>query len=166
MVSRNATDEGITMTATADLYDEHGEALASLSVQLRDFGGVRSFSGPVRTVRCFEDNGLVKAVTQTPGEGAVLVVDGGGSLRSALMGDLIAAAAVENGWAGAIIHGAIRDSVAIGGLRLGVKALGTNPRKSSKTGAGVLDETVEIGGVVFRPGATVYADEDGVLVER
>lgn len=154
------------MTATADLYDEHGEALASLSLQLRDFGGVRSFSGPVRTVRCFEDNGLVKAVTQTPGEGAVLVVDGGGSLRSALMGDLIAAAAVENGWAGAIIHGAIRDSVAIGGLRLGVKALGTNPRKSSKTGAGVLDETVEIGGVVFRPGATVYADEDGVLVER
>jgi regulator of ribonuclease activity A len=166
MVSRNATDEGITMTATADLYDEHGEALASLSVQLRDFGGVRSFSGPVRTVRCYEDNGLVKAVTQTPGEGAVLVVDGGGSLRSALMGDLIAAAAVENGWAGAIIHGAIRDSVAIGGLRLGVKALGTNPRKSSKTGAGVLDEAVEIGGVVFRPGATVYADEDGVLVER
>jgi regulator of ribonuclease activity A len=166
MVSRYATDEGITMTATADLYDEHGEALASLSVQLRDFGGVRSFSGPVRTVRCFEDNGLVKAVTQTPGEGAVLVVDGGGSLRSALMGDLITAAAVENGWAGAIIHGAIRDSVAIGGLRLGVKALGTNPRKSSKTGAGVLDEAVEIGGVVFRPGATVYADEDGVLVER
>ena len=154
------------MTVTADLYDEHGEALASLSVQLRDFGGVRAFSGPVRTVRCYEDNGLVKAVTQTPGAGAVLVVDGGGSLRSALMGDLIAAAAVENGWAGAIIHGAIRDSVALGGLRLGVKALGTNPRKSSKTGAGVLDEVVEIGGVVFRPGAMVHADEDGVLVER
>ncbi|MFI2485748.1 ribonuclease E activity regulator RraA [Promicromonospora kroppenstedtii] len=154
------------MTATADLYDEHGEALASLALQLRDFGGVRTFSGPVRTVRCHEDNALVKAVTQTPGEGAVLVVDGGGSLRSALMGDLIAAAAVENGWAGAIIHGAIRDSVAIGGLRLGVKALGTNPRKSAKTGAGVLDEPVEIGGVLFRPGAMVHADEDGVLVER
>jgi regulator of ribonuclease activity A len=154
------------MTVTADLYDEHGEALASLAVQLRDFGGVRAFSGPVRTVRCYEDNGLVKAVTLTPGDGAVLVVDGGGSLRSALMGDLIAAAAVENGWAGAIIHGAIRDSVALGGLRLGVKALGTNPRKSSKTGAGVLDEAVEIGGVVFRPGAMVHADEDGVLVER
>jgi regulator of ribonuclease activity A len=154
------------MTVTADLYDEHGDALASLSVQLRDFGGIRAFSGPVRTVRCYEDNGLVKAVTQTPGDGAVLVVDGGGSLRSALMGDLIAAAAVENGWAGAIIHGAIRDSVALGGLRLGVKALGTNPRKSSKTGAGVLDEAVEIGGVVFRPGALVHADEDGVLVER
>ncbi|MGW2095484.1 ribonuclease E activity regulator RraA [Promicromonospora sukumoe] len=154
------------MTATADLYDEHGEALASLPLQLRDFGGVRAFSGPVRTIRCHEDNGLVKVVTQTPGEGAVLVVDGGGSLRSALMGDLIAAAAVENGWAGAIIHGAIRDSVAIGGLALGVKALGTNPRKSSKTGAGVVDEPVEIGGVVFRPGAMVHADEDGVLVER
>ena len=155
-----------TATVTADLYDEHDEALASLAVQLRDFGGVRAFSGPVRTVRCYEDNGLVKAVMLTPGDGAVLVVDGGGSLRSALMGDLIAAAAVENGWAGAIIHGAIRDSVALGGLRLGVKALGTNPRKSSKTGAGVLDEAVEIGGVVFRPGAMVYADEDGVLVER
>ncbi|MFC8798258.1 ribonuclease E activity regulator RraA [Promicromonospora sp. NPDC057138] len=154
------------MTVTADLYDEHGDALASLPVQLRDFGGVRAFSGPVRTVRCHEDNALVKELTQTPGDGAVLVVDGGGSLRSALMGDLIAAAAVENGWAGAIIHGAIRDSVAIGGLRLGVKALGTNPRKSSKAGAGVVDEPVEIGGVVFRPGAMVYADEDGVLVER
>ena len=152
------------MTATADLYDEHGEALASLSVQLRDFGGVRAFSGPVRTVRCFEDNGLVKAVTQTPGEGAVLVVDGGGSLRSALMGDLIAAAAVENGWAGAIIHGAIRDSVAIGGLRLGVKALGTNPRRCPKTGLGAVDVTVSFGGVIFTPGSYLYSDEDGIVV--
>jgi regulator of ribonuclease activity A len=154
------------MIATADLYDERGDSLASLPVQLRDFGGVRAFSGPVRTVRCHEDNALVKAVTLTPGLGAVLVVDGGGSLRSALMGDLIAAAAVEHGWAGAIVYGAIRDSVAIGGLQLGVKALGTNPRKSPKAGAGAVDEAVEIGGVVFRPGAMVYADEDGVLVER
>jgi len=120
----------------------------------------------VRTVRCHEDNALVKAVTQTPGEGAVLVVDGGGDEVAHQGAAERAAAAVENGWAGAIIHGAIRDSVAIGGLALGVKALGTNPRKSSKTGAGVLDEPVEIGGVVFRPGAMVYADEDGVLVER
>ncbi|RPF22103.1 ribonuclease E activity regulator RraA [Myceligenerans xiligouense] len=154
------------MVATADLYDDRGEDLASLPLQLRDLGGVAEFSGPVRTIRCFEDNGLVKAVCATPGDGAVLVVDGGGSLRSALMGDLIAASAVENGWAGAIIHGAIRDSVAIGGLRLGVKALGTNPRKSAKAGAGVMDEPVEIDGVVFRPGATVWADADGVLVER
>ncbi|MBO0607426.1 ribonuclease E activity regulator RraA [Myceligenerans salitolerans] len=154
------------MVATADLYDERGEQLASLSLQLRDFGGVPEFSGPVRTIRCFEDNGLVKAVCATPGAGAVLVVDGGGSLRSALMGDLIAASAVEHGWAGAIIHGAIRDSGALGGLALGVKALGTNPRKSAKAGAGVVDEPVEIGGVTFRPGATVWADADGVLVER
>ncbi|MBE1874676.1 ribonuclease E activity regulator RraA [Myceligenerans pegani] len=154
------------MVATADLYDERGEELASLPLQLRDLGGVAEFSGPVRTIRCFEDNALVKAVCATPGAGAVLVVDGGGSLRSALMGDLIAASAVENGWAGAIIHGAIRDSIAIGGLGLGVKALGTNPRKSAKAGAGVVDEPVEIGGVVFRPGATVWADRDGVLVER
>ncbi|MBL0886510.1 ribonuclease E activity regulator RraA [Myceligenerans indicum] len=154
------------MVATADLYDERGEELASLPLQLRDLGGVTEFSGPVRTVKCFEDNALVKAVCATPGEGAVLVVDGGGSLRSALMGDLIAASAVEHGWAGAIIHGAIRDSVAIGNLGFGVKALGTNPRKSAKAGAGVTDQPVEIGGVVFRPGAMVWADEDGVLVER
>lgn len=154
------------MVATADLYDERGEELASLPLQLRDLGGVAEFSGPVRTIRCFEDNALVKEVCATLGEGAVLVVDGGGSLRSALMGDLIVASAVENGWAGAIVHGAIRDSVAIAGLGLGLKALGTNPRKSAKAGAGVLDEPVEIGGVVFRPGATVWADPDGVLVER
>lgn len=154
------------MAATADLYDEHGEALASLSLQLRDLGGVAEFSGPVRTVRCFEDNGLVRTMLATPGDGAVLVVDGGGSLRSALMGDLMAASAVENGWAGVIIHGAVRDSVVLAGLPLGVKALGTNPRKSSKAGTGVVDEPVEIGGVVFRPGAMVHADPDGVLVER
>jgi regulator of ribonuclease activity A len=154
------------MAATADLYDEHGEALASLSLQLRDLGGVAEFSGPVRTVRCFEDNGLVRTTLATPGDGAVLVVDGGGSLRSALMGDLMAASAVENGWAGVIIHGAVRDSVVLAGLPLGVKALGTNPRKSSKAGTGVVDEPVEIGGVVFRPGAMVHADPDGVLVER
>ncbi|MCF4122963.1 ribonuclease E activity regulator RraA [Antribacter sp. KLBMP9083] len=154
------------MAATADLYDEHGEALASLSLQLRDLGGVAEFSGPVRTVRCFEDNGLVRSVLATPGDGAVLVVDGGGSLRSALMGDLMAASAIENGWAGVIIHGAVRDSVVLASLPLGVKALGTNPRKSSKMGTGVVDVPVEIGGVVFRPGATVHADPDGVLVER
>lgn len=154
------------MAATADLYDEHGEALASLSLQLRDLGGVAEFSGPVRTVRCFEDNGLVRTTLATPGDGAVLVVDGGGSLRSALMGDLMAASAVENGWAGVIIHGAVRDSVVLASLPLGVKALGTNPRKSSKAGTGVVDEPVEIGGVVFRPGAMVHADPDGVLVER
>ena len=117
---------------TADLYDERGEELDSLSLQFQSLGGRTHFSGPVRTVRCLEDNALVKATLATPGNGAVLVVDGGGSLRTALMGDLIAASAVDNGWAGVVINGAIRDRVAVAGLPLGVKALGSNPRKSAK----------------------------------
>jgi regulator of ribonuclease activity A len=152
--------------ATADLYDEREEGIQSLSLQLRSFGRRTAFDGPVRTVRCHEDNALVKAVLATPGDGAVLVVDGGGSLQTALMGDLIAASAVANGWAGVVINGAIRDRVAIDGLDLGVKALGTNPRKSAKLGAGDVDTTLEFGGVVFRPGARLYSDEDGILVER
>lgn len=152
--------------ATADLYDERGDALDSLSLQLHDFGGVTAFDGPVRTVRCARDNALVKAVLATPGGGAVLVVDGGGSLESALVGDLIAASAVENGWAGVIVHGAIRDREAMRALPLGVKALGTNPRKSAKEGAGEVDVEVVIAGVRFAPGRHVWADTDGVLVER
>lgn len=154
------------MIPTADLYDEQGDALQSLAVQLRSFGGHARFEGPIRTIRCLQDNALVKQTLAQPGAGAVLVVDGAGSLETALMGDLIAQSAVDNGWAGVVIHGAIRDSVAIGALPLGVKSLGTNPRKSAKTGDGEVDVTVTIGGVVFRPGARLYADEDGVLVER
>ncbi|KXZ59289.1 putative regulator of ribonuclease activity [Microbacterium laevaniformans] len=156
----------MTTIATADLYDERGDALESLALQLHDFGGRAAFDGPVRTIRCHRDNALVKATLATPGEGAVLVIDGGGSLESALVGDLIAASAVANGWAGLIVHGAIRDRVAIAALDLGVKALGSNPRKSTKAGVGALDVPVEIAGVVFRPGAHVWADADGVLVER
>lgn len=152
--------------ATADLYDERGDELDSLSLQLQDIGGNTAFDGPVRTVRCHRDNALVKQVLATPGDGAVLVVDGGGSLESALVGDLIAASAVRNGWAGIIVHGVIRDRVAIGALPLGVKALGSNPRKSAKDGAGEVDVPVEIAGVHFRLGAHVWADADGVLVER
>ncbi len=152
--------------ATADLYDEFGEALQSLPLQLRSFGRRAAFDGPIRTIRCHEDNALVKAMLATPGDGAVLVVNGLGSLNTALMGDLIAASAVENGWAGVVINGAIRDSVAINGLDLGVKALGTNPRKSAKLGAGEVDIDVSFGGVLFRVGAHLYSDEDGILVER
>src|SRR5690606_26318172 len=102
----------------------------------------------------------------TPGDGAVLVVDGGGSLESALVGDLIAASAVANGWAGIIVHGAIRDRIAIGELDLGVKALGSNPRKSAKDAVGEVDVPVTIGGVTFTPGRHVWADADGILTER
>lgn len=152
--------------ATADLYDERGDELDSLSLPMIDLGGHVAFDGPIRTVRCHRDNALVKKVLATPGDGAVLVVDGGGSLESALVGDLIAASAVDNGWAGVIVNGAIRDRAAMAELPLGVKALGSNPRKSAKDGAGEVDVTVTIAGVVFAPGRRVWADADGVLVER
>ncbi len=154
------------MTATADLYDERGEELQSVGLQFQDLGANTRFSGRIRTVRCLEDNALVKSILATPGEGAVLVVDGAGSHRSALMGDMIAKSAVENGWSGVVINGLIRDRAEISKLPLGVKALGSNPRKSEKTGAGEVDVEVTIDGVVFRPGAMVFADEDGILVER
>lgn len=156
----------MTDFTTADLYDEHEEALQSLSLQLQNLGGHARFTGPIRTIRCHRDNGLVKQVLNSPGDGAVLVVDGAGSLESALMGDMIAAAAVENGWAGVVINGAIRDRVEISGLALGVKALGSNPRKSAKDGVGDLDVPIEFGGVTFTPGRTLWSDEDGILVER
>lgn len=152
--------------ATADLYDERGEDLASVSLQFQSLGGHSHFSGPVRTIKCFEDNALVKEVLGTPGEGAVLVVDGGSSLRTALMGDMIAASAVQNGWAGVVINGAIRDREAIAELPLGVKALGSNPRKSSKTGTGETDVDLLIDGVTIRSGAMIWCDPDGILVER
>ncbi|GAB15831.1 ribonuclease regulator [Arthrobacter globiformis NBRC 12137] len=151
---------------TADLYDERGDELDSISLQFQSLGGRTHFSGPVRTVRCLEDNALVKSILATPGNGAVLVVDGAGSLRTALMGDMIAASAVANGWAGVVINGAIRDRGAIAELPLGVKALGSNPRKSAKAGAGETDVDLLIDGVTIRAGATIWCDPDGILVER
>jgi regulator of ribonuclease activity A len=150
--------------ATADLYDAHGDALSSCATQFRSYGSRPRFCGPIATVRCLEDNALVKQVLATPGEGRVLVVDGGGSLRTALMGDVIAASAVRNGWAAVVINGAVRDTVALAGLDLGVKALGSNPRKSAKDGQGETDVPVTFGGVTFGPGQWLYSDEDGVVV--
>ena len=152
--------------ATADLFDERGAELQSLSLQLRSFGGRARFSGAIRTVACFQDNALLKSMLSTPGGGAVLVVDGGGSLETALIGDLIAQLGIDHGWSGVVINGAIRDSVAIGSMPFGVKALGTNPAKSGKTGAGTADEPVEFGGVTFVTGRMLWADDDGILVER
>ncbi|MFK0041862.1 ribonuclease E activity regulator RraA [Paenarthrobacter sp. NPDC090517] len=151
---------------TADLYDERGEELESIAVQFQNLGGHTHFSGPVRTVRCFEDNALVKTVLSTPGDGAVLVIDGQGSLRTALMGDMIAESAVANGWAGVVINGAIRDREAIARLPLGVKALGSNPKKSAKTGVGEVDVQLVIDRVRIQPGVMIFCDTDGILVER
>lgn len=149
---------------TADLIDAHGDQLQSCDLQFRQYGARRNFHGPVRTIRTREDNALVRQVLDTPGEGAVLVVDGGGSLRTALLGDLLAGAALKQGWAGVILHGAVRDALALGRLDLGVKALGSNPRKSAKLGTGSVDVPVSFGGVTFAPGAWVYSDDDGIVV--
>jgi len=152
--------------ATADLVDEYGEALQSIPVQFRSFGQRSRFSGPAVTIKCFEDNALLKATLADHADaaGRVLVVDGGGSLRSALVGDIIAGIAVDRGWAGLIVHGAVRDSVALDQLDIGIKALGTNPRKSSKVGAGTVDQPIEIGGVWIGPGQLVHSDEDGIVI--
>lgn len=152
------------LPATADLFDDHGDQVSTCATQFIDFGAKRRFAGPIRTVRCFRDNQLCRALLDEPGNGAVVVVDGGGSLESALMGDIIATKAMKNGWSGCIILGAIRDSAVIRGLEFGVKALGTNPAKSSKDGTGSVDEIVEFGGVRFEPGHWLYCDEDGILV--
>ena len=158
------TSEPTTEPATADLFDEHGDALQSCDLQFRQFGGRSRFSGRIVTVSCHQDNALLKSVLSEAGEGRVLVVDGGGSLHTALMGDIIAGLGVANGWAGAVIHGAVRDVAVLRTLELGIKALGSNPRKSTKTGAGERDVTVSFGGATFTPGALVFSDDDGVVV--
>lgn len=149
---------------TADLYDEHGEALGSCDAQFRQFGAHRVFSGPAATLRCFEDNALLKSTVSGPGEGRVLVVDGGGSVHTALMGDMIATIAADNGWSGVVINGAVRDVAVLAELPLGIKALGSNPRKSAKDGAGETGVEVSFGGATFRPGDQVFCDDDGVVV--
>ncbi len=149
---------------TADLVDDIGPDVRSCDVQFRQFGGRAEFAGPISTVRCSEDNALLKSVLSTPGDGGVLVIDGAGSLHTALVGDVIAELAHANGWAGLIVHGAVRDAAALRNLDLGIKALGTNPRKSSKTGAGDRDVTLSFGGVVFVPGDIAYSDDDGIVV--
>lgn len=152
------------MTATADILDGHADDAAVCMLPLRSFGGRASFSGEISTVRCFEDNVVVKHRLGKRGDGRVLVVDGGGSLRVALVGDTIGALARDSGWAGVVINGCVRDVEALGRLDVGVFALASNPRPSAKNGAGETDVPVEFGDVTFRPGDTVFADADGVVV--
>ena len=152
--------------STADLMDERPDELASCEVQLRDFGGRTRFNGRVRTVRCLEDNVLLRTMLSTPGSGQVLVVDGGGSFRTALMGDSIARSAVDHGWAGVVINGCVRDTAELARLPIGIRALGSNPRRSAKAGAGAVDVPVTFGGATFVPGAELHADEDGIVVTR
>ncbi|MFC3533589.1 ribonuclease E activity regulator RraA [Vogesella facilis] len=149
---------------TTDLYDANEGKVAVLQPMLHSYGARPRFYGQIVTLKLFEDNTLVREVLGEPGQGKVLVVDGGGSLRCALLGDQIAELAVKNQWEGVVIHGCIRDSVAINALPLGVRALATNPKKSVKRNEGSRELTVNFGGVDFVPGQWLYADEDGVLV--
>lgn len=149
---------------TADLYDAYGDALQVAAPVFQSFGGHERFGGPIATVKVFEDNTLVRAALASPGEGRVLVVDGGGSLRCALTGDLLAGLALDNGWSGILINGCIRDSREIAAMDVGIKALATHPAKSAKRGEGQQDITVAFAGAVFTPGHYVYADADGVVV--
>lgn len=153
-----------TFVATADLVDEIGADVRSCDLQFTQYGGRREFVGRVTTVRCLQDNALLKSVLGEPGNGGVLVVDGSASVHTALVGDLIAELGRSNGWAGIIVNGAIRDAKIIGTLDIGVKALGTNPRKSTKTGAGERDVPLEIGGITFTPGDLAYSDDDGIVL--
>ena len=149
---------------TCDLCDEHEAAARVPQIAWRDYGGRSRFAGPIATVKCFEDNSRVKELSATPGLGRVLVVDGGGSLRNALVGDMIGADFARNGWAGVVVWGVVRDTTELGRLDLGVKALGSIPRKSVRRGEGVADVELSFGAVIWRPGDLLFADEDGVIL--
>ncbi len=149
---------------TADLVDAHDALVRFCDLPFRHFGRVTAFWGPIATVKCFEDNALLKACLQEAGNGRVMVVDGGGSTRRALLGDQMALLLQSRGWAGVIINGAIRDSREIDTLQVGVVSLAITPKKSAKDGAGQRDVAISFGGVDFRPGHYAYCDADGVLV--
>ncbi|MGN6224091.1 ribonuclease E activity regulator RraA [Pseudoxanthomonas sp.] len=148
---------------TPDLCDAHPEVQV-VEPRFRGFGGRVAFHGAIATVRCHEDNSRVRELAGTPGQGRVMVVDGGGSLRRALLGDQIAANAARNGWAGFLIHGAVRDVEVLAQLDLGVQALATHPMKTEKRGLGEVDVPVGFAGVDFHPGHWLYADANGVIV--
>lgn len=157
-------EEKLTFIPTADLVDIIGSDVRSCDTQFRDLGGVVEFCGKITTVKCFQDNALLKSVLQEDNPGGVLVIDGDASMHTALVGDIIAGLGKDHGWAGVVINGPIRDSKVIGQMEFGCKALGTNPRKSTKTGEGECDVTVSFGGVDFVPGEYIYCDSDGIIV--
>ncbi len=154
--------------ATCDLCDAHkadaSGAFRVLAAVFRDFGATGRFCGPVSTVRCFEDNSLVKAAVDSPGGGRVLVVDGGGSLRRALLGGNLGAAAARNGWAGVVIDGCVRDAAELFACAVGIRALALSPMPPDKRNEGARDVPVRIQGTWVRPGDWLYADADGMVV--
>jgi regulator of ribonuclease activity A len=152
------------MWTTADLCDQYGANLQVAQPLLHSYGGAASFCGPIATVKVNEDNTSVRLRLQEPGMGRILVVDGGGSLACALVGDQLGHLARNNGWAGIVVNGCIRDSAALAAMDVGVMALAAMPRKSEKRGPGEHDVPVAFAGVTFTPGHYLYADGDGVIV--
>ena len=149
--------------ATTDLCDAHPEVVV-LPTLFRDYGGLISFAGPIETLRVEDDNVLVRSALEEPGEGRVLVIDAGGSLACALLGDQLAALALANGWAGVIVYGCVRDAATLATLAIGIKAIASHPRRSGKQGTGVRGVALDIEGRRLEPGAYVYADADGIIV--
>jgi regulator of ribonuclease activity A len=155
----------MTRFSTPDLSDASPQARA-IELPLRNYGKHRHFCGRVVTIKCHEDNSLVKACVDEPGDGRVIVVDGGGSCRRALLGDMLAEKAASNGWSGLVINGVIRDVDEIAATELGVQALGSCPVKTEKLGVGQRDVSLHFGGIVIEPGDYLYADNNGVLVSK
>ncbi len=152
---------------TTDLCDNHPDKVrVAEPLTFKDYGGTKLFHGQIETVKCFEDNSLVRKALEQNGEGKVLVVDGGGSMRCALLGDMLGELGVKNKWNGIVIYGCIRDSAAMATLQLGVKALATIPLKSNKRNEGQQNISVRFAGVDFVPGEFLYADEDGIIVSK
>ena len=151
---------------TADLCDAHSEKIKILSPGLLSYGGKTQFCGSIVTLKLFEDNSLLRDLLGNAGDGRVIVVDGGDSQRCALLGDMLASKAVQNGWSGLVINGCIRDSAEINEMNIGIRALGTHPLKSVKKGIGEKNLPVHFACVEFRPGDYLYADEDGILVAQ
>ncbi|MEJ6772759.1 MAG: ribonuclease E activity regulator RraA [Porticoccaceae bacterium] len=152
------------MKSTPDLCDQYPELVQAVEPMFSNFGGRESFGGQVVTVKCFEDNSRVKELVSTPGEGRVMVVDAGGSMRRACLGDMLAEKASANGWSGIIIYGCIRDVDEIMATDIGVQALGVHPIKTDKKGIGEIDIAATFGGVTFNSGDYVYADNNGIIV--
>jgi regulator of ribonuclease activity A len=150
--------------ATADLCDQASEDVRVVDPVFYHYGGSKRFYGQISTVKIFEDNGLVRQLLASPGQGRILVIDGGASLRRALIGDQLATLAVHNGWRGALVYGAIRDSRAIASMPIGLMALGTHPMKTEKKNQGDISIPLHFGGVMFVPDHWLYADEDGIIV--
>ena len=155
----------MSVISTPDLSDEAPEVCA-IELQFNNYGAIKQFGGQIVTIKCHEDNSLVKQCVGEAGAGRVIVVDGGGSLRRALLGDMLAEQAAANGWSGLVINGAIRDVDEIGQIGLGVQALGTCPVKTEKLGVGQRDIALQVGGVTIAPGDYIYADNNGVIVSK